>query len=133
MSDLVVNPRHIFSDLYSTLQHDFGHTTVWLWESQGFERQVTVLDLYTFKAWQNFEEGEVTCRSVSCNLCSTLQHDPGHTTVWLWEGEDSERQVTILDLETSKPRQNMVLEGGEVTCMARVGTDVWVGSEVCIK
>ena len=37
----------------------------------------------------------------------------------------------MLDLETSKPRQNMVLEGGEVTCMARVGTDVWVGSEVC--
>ena len=50
--------------------------------------------------------------------------------MWLWEGQRSERQVTVLDLETSKPRQNLMLEGDKVTCMARVGADVWVGGEV---
>ena len=42
----------------------------------------------------------------------------------------SDRRLTILDLETSKPRQILDFDGLQVFCMARVGTDVWVGSEV---
>lgn len=66
--------------------------------------------------------------SVDC-LLGAPSHDPGHTTVWLWEGQGSGRQLTVLDLETSKPRQSLGFEGSSVTCMARVGADVWVGSE----
>ena len=59
-----------------------------------------------------------------------LQHEPGNTTVWMWEGPLAEQRLTLLDLETSKQRQTLEYDGEQVMCMTRVGSDIWIGNKV---
>ena len=51
----------------------------------------------------------------------------------MWEGPLAEQRLTLLDLETSKQRQTLEYDGEPVMCMARVGSDIWIGNKVSIN
>ncbi|XP_041364920.1 leucine-rich repeat serine/threonine-protein kinase 1-like isoform X2 [Gigantopelta aegis] len=70
--------------------------------------------------------GEITCMASASESSSTKKN-----FLWFWENnrEKAQRMYSIFDLETSRFHvfQNLC-QGSEVTCMAKVGRDMWIGT-----
>lgn len=49
--------------------------------------------------------------------------------VWLWEGKDTDRYYTIVDISTCTYHDKKPLSGGMVNCMCKVDQEVWLGTE----
>ncbi|XP_021368576.1 leucine-rich repeat serine/threonine-protein kinase 1-like isoform X2 [Mizuhopecten yessoensis] len=50
--------------------------------------------------------------------------------VWLWEGTDTDRAYTIVDLISCTYHDKKPLAGPTVTCMCKVDQEVWLGTDV---
>ncbi|XP_060064083.1 leucine-rich repeat serine/threonine-protein kinase 1-like [Ylistrum balloti] len=50
--------------------------------------------------------------------------------VWIWEGTDTDRSYTIVDMTTCMYHEKKPLAGPTVTCMCKVDQEVWLGTDV---